>query len=109
MSEYSGGPWELDSAKDGDGRYQIVHGQLPKGLSGAFGYPIADTMNRHYCVSPEEDAANGKVLASAWEMAEALEMAFEWEKDCPVFEAVCPKCQWKQKAESALRKAGVLS
>ena len=40
--------WELDSAKDGDTRYFVIHGQLPEGINGAFGYPVCDTMNRHH-------------------------------------------------------------
>jgi hypothetical protein len=73
MMEHTPGPWILDSAKDGDSRYQIIHGQLPKGINGDFGYPIADTMNRHHCIAPEEDADNGRILASAWDMLNTLE------------------------------------
>jgi len=64
----SAGPWELDSAKDGDTRYQIIHGQVPKGINADFGYPVADTMNRHHCISPEEDRANGHLLAAAFDL-----------------------------------------
>jgi hypothetical protein len=81
------GPWELDSAKieprGGDeARYQIIHGQLPKGINGDFGYPIADTMNRHHCISPEEDAANGRLIAAAPELYEALEHLCGLIQDC---------------------------
>jgi hypothetical protein len=71
------GPWELDSAKDGDLRYQIVNGQVPKGINGDFGYPVCDTMNRHHCIAPEEDEANARLIAAAPELLEALEAIFE--------------------------------
>ncbi len=48
---------------------------LPKELSqkdASYGYPLADTMNRHYCISPEEDAANARLIAAAPAMLEAL-------------------------------------
>ncbi len=73
--QHTPGPWELDFAKDGGCRYQIIMGQLPKELTqkdAAYGYPIADTMNRHYCVSPEEDEANARLIAAAPEMLDML-------------------------------------
>jgi hypothetical protein len=59
------GPWELDSAKDGDSRYFVIHGQIPAGINADFGYPVADTMNRHHCVAPDEDEANARLISSA--------------------------------------------
>jgi hypothetical protein len=67
--------WELDSAKDGDGRYFVIHGQLPKGINGDFGYPVCDTMNRHHCISPDEDEANARLIAAAPELLAALSEA----------------------------------
>lgn len=52
-----------------------------------------------------ESKANGPLIAAAPDLLKALQMAYEWEKDCPVFEAVCPKCQWKKKAGAAIRAA----
>lgn len=73
------GPWELDSAKDGGCRYYIINGEMPKELSGkGFGYTVADTMNRHYCISPEEDAANALLISKAPEMAELLREWLDW-------------------------------
>ena len=74
MSEtkHTPGPWEFDSGKDGGSRYQIINGQLPKGINGDFGYPVADTMNRHHCIAPEEDEANARLIAAAPELLEAL-------------------------------------
>jgi hypothetical protein len=72
-NKFSAGPWELDSAKDGT-RYHIIHGQAPPGINGEFGYPVADTMNRHPSISPEEDEANGLLLVAAPELYAALEM-----------------------------------
>jgi hypothetical protein len=65
--------WTLDSAKDGGGGYYVIHGQLPKGINGDFGYPVCDTMNRHHCISPEEDEANARLIATAPELLKALE------------------------------------
>lgn len=93
------GPWELDSAKDGDGRYQIINGQLPKGINGDFGYSVADTMNRHHCISPEEDEANAKLIAAAPEMAELLLRAFTH---------VTHGRPHLSEVENVLRKAGVM-
>jgi hypothetical protein len=70
----STGPWQLDSAKDGDTRYHIIHAQLPPGINADFGYPVADTMNRHHNISPVEDLANALLIAAAPELLEALEM-----------------------------------
>jgi hypothetical protein len=69
--------WELDSAKDGDTRYFVIHGQLPKGINGDFGYPVCDTMNRHHCISPDEDEANAKLIAAAPELLAACEAAVD--------------------------------
>jgi hypothetical protein len=82
--EHTPGPWELDSAKDTDGRYHIINGQVPKGINADFGYPVADTMNRHHCISPEEDQGNGQLLAAAPMLYKALKQIEErmerWEK-----------------------------
>lgn len=90
--------WELDSAKDGDTRYFVIHGQLPKGINGDFGYPVCDTMNRHHCISPEEDEANAKLIAAAPEMADLLSRAITHVTHGPK----------KEEVETVLRKAGIL-
>jgi hypothetical protein len=66
------GPWELDTAKDRDGRYHIVNGPIPSGINPEFGYPVCDTSNRHHCITPKEDAANARLIAAAPELLEAL-------------------------------------
>lgn len=71
-TKHSLGPWELDSAKDGDTRYFVIHGQLPPGINGDFGYPVCDSSNRHHAISPEEDAANARLIAAAPEMLKQL-------------------------------------
>lgn len=72
------GPWELDTAKDRDGRYHIVNGQLPKGINAEFGYPVCDSSNRHHCITPQEDAANARLIAAAPEMLRVLQEISEW-------------------------------
>jgi len=64
-SEKTQTPFELDHANDNGIRYFIVHGPLPAGLSAHYGYPICDSMNRHHCISPEEDEANGREIVAA--------------------------------------------
>jgi hypothetical protein len=72
MSDETQGPFELDHATDAGNRHFIIHGKLPPGLNAEYGYPICDSLNRHHCVSPEEDEANGKLFAAAWNLREAL-------------------------------------
>ena len=96
------GPWELDSGKfssDDASRYQIIHAQIPKGIKGDFGYPVADTMNRHHCVSPDEDEANGKLLAAAWDMGQLMLRAYNH---------VTHGGPTRAEVEAVLRKAGLL-
>lgn len=54
--------YELDHATDNGVRHFIIHGPLPNGLNDKWGYPICDSMNRHHCISPEEDEANGQLI-----------------------------------------------
>ena len=82
-NSYSAGPWTLDSATnvhEADTRYHIIHGQVPEGVRSDFGYPVADTMNRHWHISPEEDLANARLIAAAHRMFVALA------------KMVCPEC-----------------
>jgi hypothetical protein len=92
--------WELDSAKDGDTRYFVIHGELPKGINGDFGYPVCDTMNRHHCISPDEDEANARLIAAAPELLEALELLLTNEDE---LRAHLAKAVIEQ-AEAAIRK-----
>lgn len=101
--------WELDSAKD-DTRYFVIHGQLPKGIKGDFGYPVCDTMNRHHCISPDEDEANAKLIAAAPELLASLEslLAYlrEFWPDEPLFSTDANKQSHSiYNAEAAIRKA----
>lgn len=104
---HTAGPWELDSAKDDERNiYHIVHGPVPQGVNPDFGYPICDTMNRHHCVSPEEDAANAHIMAAAWEMLEALKYVVRIRKiECSThpegFDDICANC----KIRAAIAKA----
>lgn len=75
--KYTAGPFELDHATDDGTRHFIVHGELPEGLNASYGYPICDSLNRHHCVSPEEDEANGHLFAASWDMLEALKGIWE--------------------------------
>ncbi len=70
--------FELDHAKDGENRYFIVHGMLPSGLTDkAYGYPICDSMNRHHCISPEEDDANGKLIVATLNIGAEIKRIME--------------------------------
>ena len=91
MSKHTAGPWTV-STSDRYVRYRGIHGPNICDLE-VFGG------------ERDEQEANAHLIAAAPELLEALKMAWEWEKDCPIFEAVCPKCQWKRKAQAAIRKA----
>jgi hypothetical protein len=69
------GEWDFDHRKnqppqqiDDPGYYEIIGGPIVRDQVG----PIADTGNRHHCISPEEDRANAKMLAASKKLAEAL-------------------------------------
>ena len=69
ITGFTPGPWEADycPSEDRIGFYSIEalithrHG------------PVADTMNRDYCISPEEDRANARLIASAPELLAELQ------------------------------------
>lgn len=68
--------FELDHATDEQrNRYFIIHGSLPKGLNPGYGYPICDSINRHHCISPEEDEAHGEMILEALNGMELLKTA----------------------------------
>jgi hypothetical protein len=71
------GPWESDSAKDGESRYHQIDAPTPNELV-TFPYTVADTMNRHHCVTPHEDAANARLIAAAPELLAALKDVREY-------------------------------
>lgn len=65
------GPWDTEHKFDSPrpannpGWYEL-NAPLPDGLNPNYGeYSIADSMNRHHCVSPDEDAANFAFFAHA--------------------------------------------
>lgn len=73
MSKHTQGPWEAEhhkseppSAADDPG-YWTIDGRV---LADKFG-PVADTLNRHHCISPDEDRANAKLMAAAPELLDA--------------------------------------
>lgn len=99
LGKESAGPWSLDSAKDGQGIYYIIEGHVPKGLSEKDSYNVADTMNRHFCISPEEDEANAKILSAAWDMANILLRAHS---------TITHGGPTRGEVEAVLRKAGIL-
>lgn len=68
------GSWEADRAYDGDNHYYQIDGPTPKGVNPRFPYTVADTMNRHHCISPEEDRDNAYLIAAAPDLLAALEM-----------------------------------
>jgi hypothetical protein len=75
-THYTPGPWEADHCserriKDDPGHWQI-DGPTPMGLNNTMPYTVADTSNRNYCISPEEDAANARLIAAAPTMLKAL-------------------------------------
>jgi hypothetical protein len=75
------GPWDFDGCTDtgkpsgGDARYHQIDGPTPKGINPSFPYTVADTLNRHHCITPEEDAANARLISAAPELLTALKSA----------------------------------
>jgi hypothetical protein len=81
MAKHTAGPWEADHCsehrvKDHPGHWQI-DGPTPMGLNSTMPYTVADTSNRNYCISPEEDAANARLIAAAPELLDALDTLFD--------------------------------
>lgn len=72
MNPFIGVTWELDHGKENGSRYFIVHGPVPKGINAEYGYPVCDSMNRHHCISPDEDEANGRLIAQAPTLLQVL-------------------------------------
>lgn len=60
------GRWEAEFRSDrpSEPGYWVVIGEVMRDCFG----PVADTLNRHHCISPEEDEANARVLAAAPEL-----------------------------------------
>jgi len=73
MSDLTPAPWDYECEEDefGDSRYYRIQGPTPKGLGTEFPYNVADTLNRHFCITPEEDRANARLIAAAPELLEA--------------------------------------
>jgi hypothetical protein len=79
--QFTAGPWEADHCtehrvKDDPGHWQI-DGPTPMGLNNTMPYTVADTLNRNYCISPEEDKANALLIAASPELYGALEAIAE--------------------------------
>ena len=75
-NHHTPGPWEADHCtehriKDDPGHWQI-DGPTPMGLNNTMPYTVADTSNRNYCISPEEDKANALLIAAAPELLKLL-------------------------------------
>ena len=103
MSKHTPGPWEADRAKmDEGGHYYQIDGQQ---LVGNLPYTVADTLNRHFCISPDEDAANAHLIAAAPELLEALKdvlpLAIAYLKGAPTH----PDNEKLSKAVAAIGKA----
>ncbi len=63
---YSAGPWEFRQSTERGETWCDIVGALPKELNPLFrDYVITETSNRHHCISPEEDLANARLIASA--------------------------------------------
>jgi hypothetical protein len=74
-AKHTPGKWTADHCSehrvnDDPGHWQI-DGPTPMGLNNTMPYTVADTSNRNYCISPEEDEANARLIAAAPELLEA--------------------------------------
>ena len=74
--KFTRGPWEEDHCTDHgeqEAGYFQIDAPRPKELTSKFRYTVADTMNRDYCISPEEDRANAALIAASPELYAALD------------------------------------
>jgi hypothetical protein len=78
--QYTPGPWEADHCTEpspNPGYFQI-DAPLPSGLRTYAPYTVADTLNRDFRISPEEDEANARLIAAAPELLAAVKVAYEF-------------------------------
>jgi hypothetical protein len=64
------GQWEAEFRTDrpSEPGYWVVIGDVMRDCAG----PVADTLNRHHCITPEEDEANARLIATAPRMLAKL-------------------------------------
>lgn len=105
-TKWTPGPWEWREHAEREETHHDIVGPLPIGLNPLLRrYVVADTMNRHHCVSPEEDHANAHLIAAAPELYEALEDMMGLvgvQISAGHYEECCARVK---KAQSALAKA----
>lgn len=75
------GQWEADFHTDlpSEPGYWVVIGEMMTGVYG----PVADTLNRHHCISPDEDRANAKLIAAAPDLLQAARDVVKENFDAP--------------------------
>ena len=84
MSKPSPGPYEVESKRADCGQppYFAIIAPAPEGISGP--YIIADTLNCHHCIDPDEARANAELLAQSFSLArwkeEAMIVLAKWDK-----------------------------
>jgi hypothetical protein len=76
MSEHTQGPWEADSAKSDEGHvYHQIDAVAPWRASVGFPCTVVDSLNRDASISPEEDAANARLISAAPDLLFACRLA----------------------------------
>jgi len=86
---HTSGPWDFDGCTD-DGRvscggapaYYQIDAPTPEGLNAKLPYTVCDTVNRHHCISPEEDLANARLISAAPELLNALRWSIKHDGEC---------------------------
>jgi hypothetical protein len=101
VDKHTPGPWEAEQAHERQDLWWDIEGAMPKGLTPGR-YNIADTMNRHHCVSPDEDRANARLIAAAPELLAACRRLLHFGDDCG--DHCSNSCQWCQ-LRAAISKA----
>lgn len=102
------GPWTAEIAYCDPGQppyFSIEADEPPAGIKGP--YNLADTLNRHHCIDPDEDRANAYLSASAPQLLHALKAMLESHgSHGPCRNNCCSDCRYaRREAEAAIAKA----
>ena len=104
-TKWSQGPWALDGAHDREHSYYEIYAPTPEGLNDAYNYVVADTLNRHHCIDPDEDRANAQLISAAPQLYDACEYAMSMLEDIRWEGFTAAKDAVRKKLDEAIEKA----
>jgi hypothetical protein len=112
-TKFTAGPWEAEFKENkpkphaDDPGYYVVEGAIfkPQHSDEPEYGSVVDSLNRHHCITPEEDRANAFLIAAAPELYAALEKFAQIHRNdmclCQPINRICAPCR----AKNALAKA----